>query len=246
MFGYNILKIFLFVFLVTNLSFSGNPMANDENKNKSKDKNKNSRVTAKFTASKIVLDGQLNEEIWKQTETVQIEKIIKNGESVPALSTEVRVLWSDEALYISYIAPYQQLVTFEPAIYEGKRIGLWERDVVEVFINPDPNKINRYSEYEAAPTGEKIDLLLDLPNRDFIWNSHFEVAVHLNSKQKLWTTEMRIPLSAFDVPKPVAGTRWRINFYRHVIEKKVFLGWQPTMNDSAHKPECFGILEFID
>ncbi|MDR0337325.1 MAG: carbohydrate-binding family 9-like protein [Planctomycetaceae bacterium] len=205
----------------------------------------NSRVTAKYTTSKIVLDGRLDEEIWAQTQTVRIEQVIKTGKTVPALSTEVRVLWTADFLYIAYVAPYRELVTFEPAIFEGKRVGLWERDVVEVFINPNPNKINHYSEYEVAPTGEKIDLMLDLPNKDFLWNSHFEAAVHLDATKQLWTTEMRIPFSAFEVAKPSAGTCWRINFYRHAIAERVFLGWQPTMNDSAHKPEYFGILEFL-
>lgn len=229
------LLLFLFLFSITNLFFPVNLTAHGEN----------SKVTAKYTTSPVVLDGRLDEEIWKQTEMVKIERIIKNGETVPALSTEVRVLWTEEFLYIAYVAPYRQLVTFEPAIYEGKRVGLWDRDVVEVFINPNPAKINRYSEYEVAPTGEKIDLMLDLPHKDFLWNSHFEAAVHLDSEAGCWTTEMRIPFSGFGVSKPVSGTCWRINFYRHAIKENVFLGWQPTMNDSAHTPERFGILEFI-
>jgi hypothetical protein len=220
---------------MTDLSFSETPMTNEAT----------SRVTAKYTTSKIVLDGRLDEEIWEQAEIVRVERIIKNGEAVPVLSTKVRVLWTAESLYIAYVAPYRELITFEPAIYEGKRVGLWERDVVEVFINPNPNTINQYSEYEVAPTGEKIDLMLDLPNKDFLWNSHFEAAVYLDSEMRHWTTEMRIPFSAFGVDKPTNGTRWRVNFYRHAIKENVFLGWQPTMNDSAHRPERFGILEFI-
>jgi hypothetical protein len=238
MFWFQFLIFFLFLFLATPSSFSSDPMANMANE-------EHSKVTAQYTTSKIVLDGRLDEEIWKQTKTVRIEKVIKNGETVPALSTEVRVLWTEESLYISYVAPYRKLMTFEPAIREGKRIGLWKRDVVEAFINPNPNEINRYSEYEVAPTGEKFDLLLDWPNKDFLWNSRFEAAVHLDSELGLWTTEMRIPFSAFGNTIPISGTCWRINFYRHASKEKVFLGWQPTMNDSAHIPKRFGILEFI-
>jgi hypothetical protein len=205
----------------------------------------NSRVTAKYTTSKIILDGRLEEEIWNQTQTIRIEKIIKTGETVSALSTEVRLLWSADFLYISYVAPYRELVTFEPAIFEGKRVGLWDRDVVEVFINSDSNRINHYSEYEVAPTGEKIDLMLDLPEKDFLWSSNFEAAVHLDTTAKIWTTKMRIPFSAFSVGELSVGMCWRINFYRNAITERVFLGWQPTMNDSAHKPEHFGTLEFV-
>jgi hypothetical protein len=208
--------------------------------------NKNdSRVTAKYTTSNIILGGRLEEEIWNQTQVIRIEKSIKTGEIISFLSTEVRLLWSVDFLFISYVAPYCELVMFEPAIFEGKRVGLWDRDVVEVFINSDSSRINYYSEYEVAPTGEKIDLMLDLPERDFLWSSNFEAAVHLDTAAKIWTTKMRIPFSAFGVVEPLVGMCWRINFYRNAITERVFLGWQPTMNDSAHKPEHFGTLEFV-
>jgi hypothetical protein len=60
---------------------------------------------------------------------------------------------------------------------DQRGVSLWDRDVLEAFIRSDPEKPGRYTEYQVAPTNERLDLSLDLPNRDFAWNSGFESAV---------------------------------------------------------------------
>ena len=45
---------------------------------------------------------------------------------------------------------------------ETKTMGLWDRDVCEAFLAPNPEHPNRYFEFEAAPTGEWVDLAVHL------------------------------------------------------------------------------------
>ena len=71
----------------------------------------------------------------------------------------MRVLWSDKYLYLGYECPYTKLSTFTPTQKE-ERMGLWDNDVVEAFIAPDPENVKRYTEFEWAPTGESLDLKL--------------------------------------------------------------------------------------
>ena len=124
-------------------------------------------------------------------------------------------------------------------------MGLWDHDVVEAFIGSDPNNVKKYTEFEVAPTGEKLDLRVDLPAKDFAWSSGFDAAVHIDEGAKVWTTEMRIPIAAICESAPVAGeTEWRLNLYRHSTADGAFLGWAPTATGSAHTPERFGYLKF--
>jgi len=123
-------------------------------------------------------------------------------------------------------------------------VNLWDRDVVEAFIGGDPQNLKHYSEYEVAPTNEKLDLTLSLPERDFAWSSHFQTKVKIDAKDKVWTCEMRIPLKSLGESKPVPGTHWRINLYRCDRAHKAFLAWSPTLTGGFHEPEKFGILEF--
>jgi predicted TIM-barrel fold metal-dependent hydrolase len=203
------------------------------------------KAVAHFTDDAITLDGKLDESAWQNATPVYVESHLVTAAVVPQISTTVRTLWSNDAIYFAFEAPYTELTTFEPPLKDGEeRLGLWDRDVVEVFIGTNHDKITQYTEFEVAPTNEKLDLILDYPNKDFPWSSGFESAVHIDPYAKKWTTEIRIPLASLTQDKPDDGTCWRVNFYRHDIAWKSFLAWNPALKSSAHTPERFGILEF--
>jgi hypothetical protein len=96
----------------------------------------------------------------------------------------------------------------------------------------------------VAPTNEKLDLKLNLPERDFEWRSGFQSATKVGAG--VWTCEMRIPLKALAEAKPAAGARWRVNLFRCDRANKAFLAWSPTLGGSFHDPEKFGFLEFVE
>jgi hypothetical protein len=134
---------------------------------------------------------------------------------------------------------------FDPPQPE-ERIGLWENDVVEAFIGSDPDQPTKYTEYQWAPTGETLDLKLDLPQRDFPWSSGMESAVLVDEAAKVWRVETRIPLSALSDTPPKPGTRWKINLFRYDKAHNAGLAFSPTLKPSFHVPERFGWLEFAD
>jgi predicted TIM-barrel fold metal-dependent hydrolase len=198
---------------------------------------------AKRIANDFELDGQLNDAQWNEAQPVYLEYESRSYSARPQISTPVRLLWSDQWLYLGYDCPYTTLTVFEPP-QEKERLGLWDRDVVEAFIGSDTNNIRRYSEYEVAPTNEKLDLTLNLPERDFEWSSGFESKTKVGTNR--WTCEMRIPLKALSESKPSVGTRWRINLYRCDRAHNAFLAWSPVLVGSFHTPEKFGVLEFAE
>lgn len=189
-------------------------------------------------------DGKLADPGWHRAPAVYIESTLKEGKACPFISTTAKLLWSDQYLYIGFEAPYTELTVFTPPNLETERLGLWDKDVVEAFIGTDPENLNHYTEFEVAPTGEKLDLILNLPAKDFEWSSGFDAAVCVDSEHRVWRTEMRIPLSSLSRKTPAAGDRWALNLYRHDIAHGVFLAWNPTGTASAHTPMRFGILEF--
>jgi len=191
-------------------------------------------------------DGKLTNPAWAKAQVARLEYTLVSGAARPAIATEARLLWSDEFLYIGYRAPFTKLTQFLPADVTKERIGLWDRDVVEAFIGSDPAKIGTYTEYEVAPTGERLDLIIDPPKKDFAWDSKFEAVVHVDETAKIWTSEWRIPLKALGGIKPAGGVRWRLNLYRHDIASKSFLAWSPTATNTAHTPAKFGWLEFAE
>jgi len=191
----------------------------------------------------FVPDGELGEAEWASALPVRLEYQSSDSSALPNLSTPVRLLWSADFLYLSYECPYTELSTFQPPQSE-ERIGLWEKDVVEAFIVPDPANLKSYTEYEWAPTGEQLDLKLDLPARDFAWSSGMESAVKVDEAAKIWRVEARIPLKSISGTRPIAGTRWRLNLYRCDQKAGAGLAFSPTLKGSFHQPERFGWMEF--
>ena len=192
------------------------------------------------------VDGDLTKGPWRKARRIQLEYGSRDYAARPEFSTGARALWSDEYLYLAYECPYTRLTTFDPPRLDEERIGLWEKDVVEAFIGSDSKNIKRYAEFEVAPTGEKLDLSLDLPKHDFAWSSRFQAAVKIDEQAKVWTCELRIPISALGETKPAAGTKWRINLYRADYANQAFLALNPTLVGSFHVPERFGVLEFVE
>lgn len=188
-------------------------------------------------------DGDLSKSVWRKARPVTIDRESKTAIARPELATNVRALWTDHFLYLAYECPFTRLVVYEP-VQEKERFGLWERDVVEAFIGSDTNNIRRYSEYEVSPTNERLDVRIALPKYDFEWSSRFESATRIDEKNKRWTAELRIPMSALTGATPNAGEMWKINLYRCDYANKGMLAFSPTLVGSFHTPEKFGLLRF--
>jgi hypothetical protein len=193
--------------------------------------------------------SELSNSSWENAPNLRLEYSTRDGSAVPSSGTLVRVLYSNDSLYLRYDAPYTELTQFEPARLNSERVGLWDRDVVEVFIGTDPQNEKLYYEFEVAPTNEKLDLVItpDIPQveKRLEWNSGWESFVKVDSDKKVWTTVMRIPLHALSPEPAKPGTKWRINFYRIDRANRAFLASNPTLTGSFHTPARFGTLEFL-
>lgn len=192
----------------------------------------------------FIPDGDLTKEVWRAPPVARIEYMLRDSTARPELSTAVRILWSPDSLYFGFTCPFTRLTVFDPPSHKGKRLGLWDRDVVEVFLGADARDVRHYAEFEVAPTNERLDLSLRLPDKDFNWESGFTSAVRVDEKARMWTAELRIPLANLGQPRPSPGARWRLNLYRADRAHDAFLAWNPTLTDTAHTPERFGFLEF--
>lgn len=108
------------------------------------------------------LTAMLDDAAWKQCRVQQIACYWSGAIAPATQQTQVRAGWTDEALLVRF--QYHQS---EPLIINStpqtkmKTIGLWERDVCEVFVAPDSENPHRYYEFEVAPTGEWLDLQIE-------------------------------------------------------------------------------------
>ncbi len=175
----------------------------------------------------------------------------------PKLRTEMRAFWTDQYFYVLFICPYETLNLFLPPQNDKPRRGLWDRDVVELFLGDDWEDIGRYREFEVAPTGDWIDLDINLDLKtlrtkgDRNWRSGFRTSARIDKEAGIWYAGVQIPLKAVSSRTVTPGTRWRANLYRIAGQgpdsRRQFLCWQPTCSpgrDPNHVPENFGTLIF--
>jgi alcohol dehydrogenase (cytochrome c) len=215
------------------------------------------RPTATFKAPHAAGDPALDTDpmsaLWRHAGVGYISKDCAKQVDYPSLRTEVRAFWTDTHLYLLFICPYHELNLFLPAMHGGPRNKLWDRDVVEMFLGSDWNNIRHYREFEIAPTGDWIDLAIDLDHQsyDHSWRSGWNTAARIDSAAHIWYAAARIPLSAVSSEAVKPGTKWRVNLYR--IEglgpdsERHFMCWQQTCagkRDPNHVPENFGTLVF--
>jgi hypothetical protein len=199
------------------------------------------------------LSAEPSSPIWAGAASTDMLKDCTRSFDYPEIKSEVKAFWTDDDLYLLFICPYKKLNLFLPANNSGPRDKLWDRDVVEMFLGSDWKTITHYREFEIAPTGDWIDLAIDLQkkNYDQNWRSGWKTAARIDEKARIWYAAARIPLRSITVDPVKVGSRWRMNLYRieglGPDEKRHFLCWQPTCvlnRDPNHVPENFGSLTF--
>jgi alpha-galactosidase len=166
----------------------------------------------------------------------------------PGRETKARVLWSPQTLYLRFECRYRELYVLSDSDPNGRRDHLWDRDVVEAFLQPDPSRERYYKEFEVSPNGMWIDLDI-FPGGLADLKSGMQRSVVLEEKSHIWTAELAIPMKSltphFD-PRAV----WRANFYRieGAKEPRAYLAWQPTgtPQPNFHVPGAFGKLRFAE
>lgn len=210
---------------------------------------KSTRLTVKHISSDFRID-RLDEPAWKGASRTDITKYW-SGKAAPATRRFMaKLLWSDSALYVRFDASQNEpLVVGDKPNLTKKTMALWDRDVCEIFIAPDKDERRKYFEFEIAPTGEWIDLGIDLTSgkreTDRDYASGMESAAKIGKDRVVMA--IRIPWNALG-KMPKVGDIWLGNLFRCVGEDPTrgYLSWQATKTKEPnfHVPERFGEFEF--
>ena len=196
--------------------------------------------------------ANFNEEFWKNCEDICINRYWsgKTAESQRHFTT--KFAWTDRDFFVHFTGSQHEplIVNSKPQIQQ-KTDGLWERDVFEIFVAPDGEDVSKYFEFEVAPTGEWLDLAIEITHEgrrqtDFTYHSGMQSAV-LIEPDKISAT-LKINWQAFG-KTPNRGDVWRGNLFRCMGAgtTRGYLAWHPTETaiPNFHVPEKFGYFEFV-
>jgi hypothetical protein len=201
-----------------------------------------------FLKEEVGTEGFPQDGAWELAPAIRFDADWKGLQADPGRSTEVRLLWNRETLFLKFRAHFRELNFFSDARPDGWRDELWERDVAEAFLQPDDSDPLIYKELEVSPNGFWIDLNISHGEKKEL-GSGLRRRVVLDEHEHIWTAELAVPMRslnpAFDPAKP-----WRVNFYRveGTKEPRFYSAWSPTMTPAPnfHVPARFGHLVFRD
>ena len=156
------------------------------------------------------------------------------------------MLWDHGALYLRFRCHYRAITVFSDAESNGRRSELWDRDVAEVFLQPDRFGEKYYKEFEVSPNGLWLDLDITPEGLRSI-TSGMRSKVRIDEEERIWIAELAIPMAALTADFDPAQS-WRVNFFRceGLDPARFYSAWQPTETPEPnfHIPQKFGWLRF--
>jgi Carbohydrate-binding family 9 len=206
------------------------------------------QVTAVHLGQQLAANGFPPDEEWLNAGPVAFCHDWQGRNEDPRRSTEVRMAWCAASIYLRFRCRFRDLRVFEDSEPNGRRDRLWERDVAEVFLQPDRFGEKYYKEFEVSPNGQWLDLDITPQGLSHI-TSGMRSTVKVTEADCIWTADLAIPIAAL-TPRFDPAQDWRVNFFRceGVDPKRFYSAWQPTDSPQPdfHVPDKFGTLRFVD
>ena len=202
-----------------------------------------------FVAGNLAF-SDLDHAAWSRAAVAQLTNYWSGDVAPPERQAEARLLWTPDALAVRFVcAQNEPLQINETPDLSRKTMQLWDQDVCEIFVAPDSPE--RYFEFEAAPTGEWLDVEINWERggRKPHWEYASGMKTAARVEEKRVTILLWLPWAAFGrAPRP--GEEWRANLFRCVGPlgaQRGYLAWQPTRapQPNFHVPQAFGSLRFV-
>jgi len=91
-------------------------------------------------------EGFPAEQAWETAPPVRFNADWQGKNSDAQRETQVRLLWNEGFLFLRFDARYRNITVFADGEASGRRNGLWDRDVCEVFLRPQGSHPSYYKE----------------------------------------------------------------------------------------------------
>lgn len=180
-------------------------------------------IVAARLNSKIVIDGNIDDEAWSKVPAVSDFTQFDPEEGArPTERTEIKVLFDDDALYVSIMCYDSTPSAIQQQLTRRDRTS--QSDRLSVIIDS-------YHDYKTAflfsgsVSGVVSDGVLSQDGLlyDVQWDAVWEFKAQIQSNG--WSGEFRIPFSALRFSRQDYEYVWGINFRRYIARKKETDEW---------------------
>jgi hypothetical protein len=194
------------------------------------------------------VDGKLDDPVWQKAEVINrlTQREPQEGEPITE-STEIRILYDDEYLYIGVICNDSQpdrIVASEMR----RDAPLQDNDYFEIYLDTYHDHRNA-AYFMTNPLGARRDALIREEGSRINWDWDGLWYSKAQRDERGWTIEIAIPF--YTLRFKTAGVQtWGVNFGRHIARKREEAYWAPISRDlgyfGKYKMSFFGNLKGLE
>jgi hypothetical protein len=206
----------------------------------------------------ITIDGKLDEPAWQKAQLLKDFAVYWQNRP-PKTATQARLLWDDKYLYFAAEMEDSDLY----ADIKQPNGMTWYNDVFEIFFKPSEQSL-AYYEFQVNAANTPLELFF--PSRGAGGYGRFAPLTHFGMESKVtldgtlnnwkdkdkgWTVEGRIPLTAFESSdaRPKPGAKWRFALCRYdystAFDRVETSSSAPLTVSDFHRYEDYGELTFV-
>ncbi|MFQ6047141.1 MAG: DUF5916 domain-containing protein, partial [Gemmatimonadales bacterium] len=189
---------------------------------------------------RVAIDGRVEEPSWERALPVRLAVQGEPVEGAPAeYPTEARVLYDDEAIYVSAIMHDPEARGIADQLVRRDDRGQY--DYFEFSLDPNNDRRTGYR-FRVSAAGVQRDVYLyDDVREDENWDAVWESAVQRGGDS--WSVELRIPLSQIRYDASDDVQSWGVNFSRRRLANNevTYLALESRVRHG--KVSAFGKLE---
>jgi hypothetical protein len=187
-------------------------------------------INAKYTETSIIIDGKIDESIWNEVDAVTDFWLSSPDDgriADPNFSTEVKLLYDDNNLYISAICRGGKSFVM-PSLKRDTR-EFWDGDLFGAVIDPVNERTNGFI-FATNTAGVQLESLISgrMARRNGVGSASINGAwdqswvSEAQVYDDYWTVEMAIPFKSLRYGEK---EEWGINFWRGISENNEWHSW---------------------
>ncbi len=181
-------------------------------------------ISVKKIAARLVIDGQLNETEWQQSEVATgFYNQFPSDKGLAANQTEIRILFNESYVYFSAVCHFNP--GYEPVIESLKRDNQWWLgDAVSVIFDPQGARANgmMFALNSAGAQGDcTVGNQVTVSTYNLNWDAQWFSATRKHNDK--WVAEMAIPFAMLRYKQD--KDQWIVQFIRYDTEYNSISTW---------------------
>ena len=200
-------------------------------------------IGAVYTAIPPVLDGRLDDAVWRDAATVDdLHMVVPGSDGPPSEASLIRVLYDHDALYFAAQFEDSEPDRVTAMVLRQGDVSFGE-DGFSIILDPFNSKRNGYM-FDINPNGVRSQALYtNVTKQNWNWQGIWQGAARRDDAG--WVAEVAIPFKSLSFDP--ANETWGINFTRWLGRRNERFGWVSHNQDQnpASSGELTGLTGIV-